>query len=209
MKLIVRKDIFDSVCDTLGIEKAYKYIRRWEKPGGGWNYEYPSDMPRNTKENPKITTRRKARFHNADKTKVITGVKIIQNDADYDREVNRLKQLSRKGQLKCKALGNENIIINKITVEHTKTTKGDVRPEKEKYHKRLLFSFAEQVLKNGVLNEVTRRNVKGRERVTYGIVNKCRYYDKYLDKVVDVPVEIAIGYDEDSKKFVLSASDFE
>ncbi|MBO4640878.1 MAG: hypothetical protein J5710_14095 [Treponema sp.] len=209
MKLCVRKDIFDSICDSLGIEKAYKYIRRWEKPGGGWNYEYPSDMPRNTRENDKIVTRRKARKHIANKTKIITGVKLIQNDDDYDREVNRLKQLSRKGQLRCKALGNENIIINDITIEHTKATKGDPRPPKEVYHKRMLFSFAEQVLKNGILNEVTRRNTKGKEHITYGIVNMCRYYDKYLDKVVDIPVEIAVGYDEDSKKYVLSASDFE
>ena len=164
MKLFVRKDVFDTICDSLGIEKAYKYIRRWEKPGGGWNYEYPSDMPRNTKENPKITTHRKARFHNANKTKVITGVKIIQNDEDYDREVNRLKQLSRKGQLKCKALGNENIIINKTTVEHTKTTKGDVRPEKEKYQ---MITFWNETLENISKD-------KFREKFNF-IVNKTVY----------------------------------
>lgn len=203
MRIVVRKDVYDSVCTMLGIEKAHKYIRRWEKKNGsGWEYEYPSDMPKNS-------TRKKARNHIAKKTKVITGVRIIKNDYDYEREVNRLKQLSRKGQLKCKALGGENIEINNITIEHTKTTKGNVRPQKEVYHKRMLFSFTEQILKNGVLNEVTRRNSKGRDHITYGIVNMCRYYDEYLDKVVDVPIEIAVAYDDEKKKFVLSAADFE
>ena len=50
---------------------------------------------------------------------------------------------------------------------------------------------------------------KGREHITYGIVNMCRYYDKYLDKVVDVPIEIAIAYDEKSNKYILSAADFQ
>lgn len=58
---------------------------------------------------PKNTTRKKARTHIAKKTKIITGVKIIQNDEDYEREVNRLKQLSRKAQFKLSVHRNKYI----------------------------------------------------------------------------------------------------
>ena len=57
MKLIVRKDIFDSICDTFGIEKAYKYIRRYKK-GNDYVYVYPKNVKNKNRTGAKKRTNR-------------------------------------------------------------------------------------------------------------------------------------------------------
>lgn len=211
MKLCVRKDIFDNVCNSLGIEKAYKYIRKF-KVNNKWKYIYPSNLPR------KISTRQAVKAI-AMNTPIMSG-KILEDlsEESIDEEIARLQTLD----LECPALKNMNIVVNEKTKEHAFETKGKERDSKETIHKLRYLPFVPDILKNGKLlfksyrreyeyNEETGEKGKHlpNKHMTYGVVCRIKYFDKKKNKNVIEPVELVIAYDEEQQNYVLSFTDYE
>lgn len=211
MKLCVRKDIFDSVCDSLGIEKAYKYIRKYKDANGEWRYVYPSNQPG-------ISSNRKAIKNIALETPIISGQILDEvTEENVDAEIARLQEQ----KLICPALGNREILVNEKTKEHGYETKGEDRSVEATRHKLRYLPFVPEILKNGkLLYKSYRREyeydketgVKGKylphKNVTYGILCRIKYFDKDKNKNVIEPVELVIAYDEEKKNYVLSFTDY-
>ena len=199
------------MCDTLGIEKAHKYIRKY-KVDDKWKYVYPSNLPHN------ISTR-KAIKTVAMKTPVISG-KILEDlsNKTVDEEIDRLNEM----KLECPALGGKKIKVNEKTKEHALNTKGKDRDAKETVHKLRYLPFVPEILKYGkLLYKSYRREYeydketgeKGRhlpnKNVTYGVVCRIKYFDKEKNKNVVEPLELVIAYDEEKENYVLSFTDYD
>lgn len=191
----------------LFLEKAYKYIRRWKLNNGDWKYEYPKEY--------KGMNKKEVVTNITNKTQEITGILPITDKQQVYREYERLRSLSEQGKLKCKALGNKNILVEDGTLAHAKQTRGTVRSEEEMMHKLQYLSFVEDVLKNGVLFMKSRRynhswkldKVPERERTTYSILNKISYFDSKKGKNVTVGLEVVVAWDSERKMFVFSFID--
>jgi len=193
MKLLVRKDIFDSICDTFGIEKSHKYIRRYKKAGkNNWFYVYPGNKVDNSG---KPRTQEKLQI--ALKSPVIKNIKPLSNPtlSDIKKEFSKLTQLSKNGNLKVKAYGNFPIIINKKSYDHLLKAKGKPRLPNVIRDRAELLPFVPEILNNtGVLGEKSAR----RTSTAYGILGRCD-----VNGVIKT-VEISLAYDKSSRLFFLS-----
>lgn len=193
MKLIVRKDIFDNVYDTLGIEKAHKYIRRYKKAGkDNWFYVYPGNKNDNTGK-PRI----QEKLQIALKSPVITNIKPLLNPTlnDINNEFNKLTKLSKSGNLKVKAYGNFPVIINKKSYKHLFEARGKPRDPSVIQERAELLPFVAEILNNtGVLGEKSAR----RNSTAYGIFGRCN-----VNGVIKT-VELSLAFDEQSRLFFLS-----
>lgn len=187
--------------------KAYKYIRRWKLNNGDWEYEYPKEYRGMSKKDVVANI--------ANKTKEITGILPIKDKQQVYNEYDRLRNISERGELKCKALGNKNILVEEGTLDHARKTRGTVRSEEEMMHKLQYLPFVEEVLKTGVLFMKSRRynnswkldKVPERERTTYSILSKVAYFDQKKGKNVTVGLEVVVAWDSDRKMFVFSFID--
>ncbi len=198
MRLCVRKDIFDSICDSLGIEKAYKYIRRYKK-GDDYVYIYPKNV--------KNKNRTRAKKELTEHVPIIQGLQPLYNINEDTVEYwfNELRRLSSHGELICPALGRDNILINETSKKHQEETNGKLRIPEAKNHKQRYLPFIADILKHGKLIEKS----KNGKQTTYGIGGKVKYFDKELNKERIELVEVAIGYDANSKKYYLSVGNYE
>lgn len=215
MRLLVRKDFADELKAYLGrtadgqiddltpsLEKSHKYISRWFK-NGKWEYEYPSNQK-------KDNGRGNAKNEIALKTKVITGIKPLINptEKEIDIVISELKELSDSGKLNCPALGNENIYIIDETKSHAQKTGDTVRTPEATNHKFFYLPFVEQLLKNGKISEKSyRKNNNETKRLTYGIIGRVEYRNEEQVTVKE-NVEIAVGYDSEKRKYVLSFANY-
>ena len=200
MKLLVKKSVYEE------LEKSHKYVSRWFK-NGKWQYKWPTNQKRGIGHS-------RSKKNIADQTKVITGIQPFFNPTEsmIDNELDRLKKLSESGNLKCPALGNADIIINDMTKNHMNETKGETRTDAARDNKAFNLPFTEEILKNGKLAEKSyqpRYDENGKEiknkKLTYGIVGRVSYFDN-KHKQKNEYVEIAVAYDENSDKYVLSFS---
>lgn len=191
------------------VEKAYKYIRRWKNNNGEWRYEYPKEFNKKTHSFKDVVTAL------TNETEPITDVQLLKTEAQINAELVRLKRLSDNGRLRCPALGNSNIYIENMTMEHAKITGGERRTDDARIHKLQYLSFVEPILKNGILFMTSRKynhawsldKVPQRERTTYGIINKVIYYDEAKDKDITCGLEIVVAWDNERKRFVFSFID--
>lgn len=189
------------------LEKSHRYIRRWRLNDGNWKYEYPKEYKGMAKKDVVTSI--------ANKTKEIAGISPITDKSQVYVEYERLRKLSSEGKLRCKALGNKNILVEEGTLDHAKKTKGTVRSEEEMMHKLQYLPYVEEVLKNGVLFMKSRRyshswkldKVPERERTTYSILSKVSYFDKKKGNTVTVGLEVVVAWDSDRKLFVFSFID--
>ena len=197
MRLCVRKDIFDSICDSLGIEKSSKYIKRWYS-NGKWHYKYPPEFRKN--QNVSDTKREIAK-----RTKLITGIQPLEvnSEKDIDDAVLQMALYANENELSCSALGNHRIYITDRTQEHIKETHHEPRTVKEMNHKAKYIPFIPEILKNGRISEKS----SSKEGVIYGIIGQVEYFDKKKNKNVTESVELAINFDKDKRKFVFSFAD--
>ncbi|MCQ2604550.1 MAG: hypothetical protein MJ215_05870 [Spirochaetia bacterium] len=181
--------------NTKDFEKSYKYIRRWLKDGK-WVYEYPKEYTQN---------RTKVKTEIAKQTKLITGIKPLFNATleQIDNAILQLNLMSLNDDLHCPALGNNNIVVNGKLQEHLSFSKDKLRLATETQHKAKYLPFVPALLQNGRLCEKS-RNSHG---LVYGIIGQVEYKD-LQDKSKKEAVELAVSYDEDKRKFVLSFSDF-
>lgn len=198
MRLLVRKDVFKSMCDTIGIEKSSKYIKRWFS-NGAWHYKYPTEF---RKEHNLSDTKREI----AKRTKLITGIEPLRNptEQEIDEALVQLSLYAMDGKMKCSALGDHSIFVSDRTQEHIKETHGKQRTISEMKHKAKYIPFVPELLKNGKIAEKSSSS-KG---VIYGIIGQIEYVNDKNKKVKEA-VELAINFDKDTRKFVFSFSDWE
>ena len=209
MRFLIRKDAYENICNMLGIEKAYKYIRRWKTNNGEWRYKYPKEFNKNTQSFNDVVTKM------ANKTKEITGIQPLQTEDEINNELKRLTDLAENGELKCPALGNNNIYIEDMTIGHAEKTNGTFRTNEARIHKLQYLSFVEPILKNGILFMKSRKynhswtldKIPKRERTTYGIINKVTYFDSEKNKEITTALEIVVAWDNENKRFVFSFID--
>ena len=201
MKALIKKDTVKELLQNFKmnvIEKSHKYIRRWFS-GGEWHYKYPQ------KYQPECN-RTKTKIDISKKTPLITGIKPLSNatEKQIDEALVKLSLYAMDGNLKCPALGNHSIYISRRTQEHVKETKGIFRSEKEMQHKAKYIPFIPEILKNGRICEKS----SSMEGVIYGIIGQVEYFDETKQKTVKESVELAINFDNDSRKFVFSFGNF-
>ena len=209
MRFLIRKDAYENICNMLGIEKAYKYVRRWKTNNGEWRYEYTKEFNKNTQSFNDVVTKM------ANKTKEITGIQPLQTEDEINNELKRLTDLAENGELKCPALGNNNIYIEDMTIGHAEKTNGTFRTNEARIHKLQYLSFVEPILKNGILFMKSRKynhswtldKIPKRERTTYGIINKVTYFDSKKNKDITTALEIVVAWDNENKRFVFSFID--
>ena len=191
MKLCIRKDIFDSVCDSLGIEKAYKYIRRYKK-GDDYVYVYPKNV--------KAKNRTGAKKELTEHVPIIQGLQPLYeiNEKNVEYYFNELRRLSSHGELVCPALGRDNILINETSKKHQEETNGKLRIPEAKNHKQRYLPFIADILKHGKLIEKS----KNGKQTTYGIGGKVKYFDKLRETKIyeDVINRIKINPNFDQNK---------
>ena len=197
MKLIVRKDIFDSLCDSFGIEKSSKYIKRWYS-NNKWHYKYPPEFRKNQNVS-------EAKREIAKRTKLITGIQPLEatDEKDIDEALVQMALYANENDLKCSALGNHRIYITDRTQEHIKETHHEPRTNPEMKHKAKYIPFIPEILKHGRISEKS----SSKEGVIYGIIGQVEYFDKKKNKNVVESVELAINFDKDKRKFVFSFAD--
>ena len=207
MRLLVRKDVLDDLKEyflkrrldeTETIEKSHKYIYRYKK-GDSYVYIYPKNVQNKT--------RTGAKKELTQHSPIIQGLEPLYNinEGTVNYWFNELKRLSTHGELVCPALGNDNIFINEISKKHTEETCGALRIPEAKNHKQRYLPFIADILKHGKLIE---KSKNGRQTI-YGIGGKVRYFDKELNKERTELVEVAVGYDSNSKKYYLSVGNYE
>lgn len=181
------------MCDTLGIEKAHKYIRRYKKAGkDNWFYVYPGNKNDNTGK-----SRIQEKLQIALKSPVITNIKPLKNATigDIDKEFKNLTNLSKKGNLRVKAYGNFPVIINKKSYKHLFEARGKPRLPNVVQERAELLPFVAEILNNtGVLGEKSAR----RKSSAYGILGRCN-----VNGVVKT-VELSLAFDKQSRLFFLS-----
>ena len=193
INFVIRKDIYDSLCDKFGIEKSHKYIRRYKKAGkNNWFYVYPNNKNDNTGK-PRI----QEKLQLALKSPVINNIKPLSNPTinDINNEITKLRKLSKIGKLKVKAYGNFPILINKKSYNHFFYSKGKPRLPNVIQERAELLPFVAEILNNsGILGEKSVR----RTETAYGILCRCN-----VNGVVKT-VEISLAFDEKSRLFFLS-----
>ncbi len=182
---------------VIPLEKSHKYIRRWLS-NGEWHYEYPSDQQRGT-------NRTNAKIKIARSTPIITGIKPLDNATiqDVEHELVRLNLMSLSGELKCPALGNSNIYVTGRTQDHIMSTRGKQRSPDETMHKARYLPFVKEILMKGKICEKS----SSKKGVIYGVIGQVKYFDRKKGRNVVEAVELAINFDEQSKKYVFSFAD--
>ena len=211
MRIMLRKSVADEICRVWGlpllVSKAHKYISRWLKDGH-WSYRYPSDQQRKT-------SRRGAKLEVALKTTPITGIQPLLNPTqqDVEREIEKLKRLSREGKLVCPALGGRNVCIEKMTATHLKRTRGKKRLPSEYAAKVKYLPFVQEILKHGKIAEKSYRGkgVPEQKRLTYGVICLVKYSDMENGEIVKKTeaAEVAVAYDKHKDLFVLSFASYD
>ena len=183
--------------ESESIEKSSKYIKRWFS-NGEWHYKYPPKY-RASK------NRTETKIDIARETKIITGIQPLEakTEKDIDDAILQLALYANNNELKCSALGNHRIYITGRTQEHIKETHNEPRTDSEMKHKAKYIPFVPEILKNGKICEKS----SSKEGVIYGIIGQVEYFDKKKNKIVKESVELAINYDNDTRKFVFSFAD--
>lgn len=193
VKFVIREDVYDQLCDSLGIQKAYKYIRRYKKAGkNNWFYVYPDNKNDNTGK-----SRIQEKLQIALKSPVITNIKPLKNATinDINREFVNLTNLSKNGNLKVKAYGNFPVIINKKSYDHFFNAKRKARLFNVVQDRAEFLPFVAEILNNtGVIGEKSAR----RNGTAFGVLGRCN-----INGVVKT-VEISLAFDKKLRIFFLS-----
>ena len=201
---MIKKELYDELCEVFGIEnkakaieKSAKYIKRWFS-NREWHYIYP----------PKYRAgrnRTKAKIAIANETKMITGIKPLTNvsESEIDEALLKLSIFAMDGKMKCPALGNQSVYITERTQEHIKETHNVPRTFSEMSHKSKYIPFVPAILKNGKICEKS----SSKKGVIYGIIGRVEYFDEKQKKIIRESVELAINFDNSTRKFVFSFAD--